>query len=968
MSFNSKLSSNLREMQRLIKLFPSEFDAKYGCHGASQMADPDFDKHILQEFKVLMSESTTGEYESQITKPWKSAKTVRAHFYWGDRGCLPLDEFIYTQNGLAEVKDVYDGMPILGGYVNKPHVFEDDVYELEINKTKFRATGEHPLWVRKYNQYSKNNAKGQWITIDEINKHYMTKSQGKTRWYVKRYHSGSFNFKEISIGKTMAKLLGYLMSDGTFSEKQSVKFTNTNKKLLDDVISLSMELSTEFNISVKSYDKGNGQDLILAGKHGSNFSLLKNKLRELGVIDRTTFGKLQLLQKDELVEFIKGYFNGDGNLYPAKHPVITFYSGIHRKQAFELQFMLWRLGIKGFVDYRKREKDHKGCWEVEVGQQHSVKKLIEILEDIKYPEQFAKAKQNLSLMDGSQKHQQDIDGEWISINKIKKIGRQQVCGWKTLPSHEIISYNGLKTHNSGKTTGMEETAEDYYNQGLNIWHIWGARSYENWFWSVNLNCRAKWQNTRNMPEEMQEQLDGRIHCDCHRAIPSVLIFPDYKDVDKWSVLRFNGRVWKSIQEYSDAVQAGLMPFEITPENRKLLHEGKLYKPDFLQPEIDLIKIAYVTIPKGVESSEIFKKQWIKIVLDARTEARVIGLTPQIFEGDKDKFLVVGEIFKLIPDIADEYFQKLTPEQVGKMRGVGHPIPEEGTDTDRPWTPREKGWNKFVVIANELGTIAPNNKYSRQVESKNAKRPIVDMIPELRHMGSGVWFLGDLQNPDDLNSSVRPQANNVIVKRATKELLGTEFEPFFRKVEEVRYREFLKFGFEVKAVEDERFVPIEVKNYVNSKHPRIEELPSNKGYVVFRNGEYFLETFKMPSFHHRKEGESFRQLTGITWSINKKKLEETQGEGTKKDAKGGGRKEKQENEFKVLKVAVQLKKSGMDYNDVLVELRKRESLNEKDGGIPKTTITSLTDKTLSNKIRKIEEFRTLLDSNTDMPKT
>lgn len=534
--------------------------------------------------------------------------------------------------------------------------------------------------------------------------------------------------------------------------------------------------------------------------------------------------------------------------------------------------------------------------------------------------------------------------------------------WKSAKNVKGHFYWGDR--DSGKTTGMERTAEDYYHQGLNIWHIWGARSYENWFWPINMNCRAKWQKTRDMPDKLQALLKGRLHCDCHEAIPEVLVFPDYKEVDKWSVLRFNGRVWKSVQEYRDAVQQGLMPFEITKEDRKLLHEGKLYKPDFMQPEIDLIKIAYVTIPKGVETSETFKKQWIKIILEARKEGRVVGVTPQIFEGDKDKFLVVGKIFELIPDIADEYFQKLTPEQVGQMRGVDHPVPEEGTATDKPWTPREKSWNKILIVANELGTIAPNNKYSRQVESKNAKRPIVDMIPELRHMGSGVWFLGDLQNPDDLNSSVRPQANNVIVKRATKELLGAEFEPFFRKIAEVRYNEFLKFGFEVTTPEDERFVPTEVRNYVNSKIPRIEELPKNKGYVLFRNGEYFLETFDMPTFHHRKEGESFRGITGITWTINKKKLEETQGSADKKDAKGGGKKEKAENEMKVLKLAVQLKKQDKDWQEVLDELR----IQQKDGKIPVTKITNLTHQSISNKVRGIPELVTLLESKDDEAKT
>ena len=535
-------------------------------------------------------------------------------------------------------------------------------------------------------------------------------------------------------------------------------------------------------------------------------------------------------------------------------------------------------------------------------------------------------------------HEREVDKPWQSAKEVK--------------AHFFWGDRG-----SGKSTAMEETAVSYYKEGLNVWHIWGARSYENWFWCVNLNCRAKWMNAKHLPQEMADKLDDRLHCDCHEAFPTVLVFTEYKEVYKFSLLRYNGRVWKSIEEYTDAVKRGLISPEISHEERKLLYEGKLFKPDFLQPTRDLVTIAYVTIPKNTEKEEIFKKQWIKIVTDARKEHRVVALNPQIFEGDMDKFRVVGQIFKLVPDIADEFFQKLTEDEVGRMRGLDYPVAES------EWTPEEKGWNKIVIVVNELRTIAPNSKFSPQKGATEAKRPIVDMIPELRHFGSGVWFMGDLQNPDDLNSSVRPQANNVVIKSATEDLLGKEFEKFFRRINEIRSKEFARWGFIVNEQEEERFVPIDVKSYVNGKFPRIEELTKNKGYVIFRNGEYFLETFGMPSFHHRREGESFRAITGIRWTLNKKKLDEDSDSG-KSSAKGGGKLAKRETETKVLTEAVRLKKTGKEWIEVLNELKTMEA----NGLIPKTKVTLLTDKTLSNKVRKSPELVKLLESDQPIPET
>lgn len=514
--------------------------------------------------------------------------------------------------------------------------------------------------------------------------------------------------------------------------------------------------------------------------------------------------------------------------------------------------------------------------------------------------------------------------------------------------------------NSAKSSSMEESAQIYYEKGLNIWHLWGARSYENLFWAVNHNCAEKWEKAlATMPHDYRKKLQGRLHCKCHRAYPILLIYPDYIDFDMDSIYRYEGINWKSYDEYKQAVKLGLMPPDITKKEKKLLFEGKLRKPIHLLPKHynlkqgdELIKLAPITVPRNALSKEVFRKQFTKYAIQARKEHRIIVNNPSFYNTPADKFSTIGEIFKMIPELVNTHFIEPSEEEIGEMRGLNIPVPKH------EWNKWEKGYNKVCIVLNELRTLAPNSKYSPEVESSSSKRPIVDLIPELRHMGGGVWFLGDLQNPDDLNQSVRPQANNVVIKRATKELLGNEWTGFFTKIEDIRKREFTKWGYE-----NEFFAPPEVKHFINLRFPRIEELPPNKGYVVYRNGEFFLETFNFPVFHHRKEGESFTGITGIKWTKNLEKLGHsatitTEIQGTKSEKIN----EKKIQELVILH-AIEIKKSGKTWNEVHEQLQKDVESNV----IQSTGIENLSGKHLCNKITEKQKWREKLNDSLTIKK-
>ena len=62
--------------------------------------------------------------------------------------------------------------------------------------------------------------------------------------------------------------------------------------------------------------------------------------------------------------------------------------------------------------------------------------------------------------------------------------------WLDFDEPQVILFQGMR--GSGKGVSVESTAEKLYREGINIWHIWSARSFENLFWMINLDCKEKY--------------------------------------------------------------------------------------------------------------------------------------------------------------------------------------------------------------------------------------------------------------------------------------------------------------------------------------------------------------------------------------------------------------------------------------------------------------------------------------------
>jgi len=340
--------------------------------------------------------------------------------------CISEDEFVYTPKGIIQVKDVKNGDEILGGKVSNVYQFKDDIYEVHFNNgIKIKTNLEHPF-------YCKNKG---WIRLKDI------KAKKDKVFF---YSVDKKNVIERPIKS--AKLLGYLCSDGYVSgEGQSLKFTNTNFHFIDEVRRLSKAFP---DIKPHLYKKGKGWDLLLTTYHGSRKNSLKDYIKELK-ITKDSFGKIVEGDKNSLIDFLQGFFNGDGylTLYQNRRNrkdiyLIGFCIGTSKRKAYEMQYILWKLGIRSHIREESYKKSQKYFYRVVVDR-NSSEKLLHLLDWSKYPLKFYKASLIKTIKARNNK-------EWLSVSSIKKIGKGIVKGWKTT-THEIISYCGMKTHNSGKT-------------------------------------------------------------------------------------------------------------------------------------------------------------------------------------------------------------------------------------------------------------------------------------------------------------------------------------------------------------------------------------------------------------------------------------------------------------------------------------------------------------------------------------
>ena len=475
--------------------------------------------------------------------------------------------------------------------------------------------------------------------------------------------------------------------------------------------------------------------------------------------------------------------------------------------------------------------------------------------------------------------------------------------WLDFEEPQILFFQGMR--GSGKSALVNHASERFFNEGFLVIHIWSARSLENLYYSINKDCKtnyarlkiivnAFYDNTHQgnhrarcaskglfgdeykkflqtaIDSNLVEDAGGKkfkltgegiklhrnelLHCNCNKSYPILLAVPDYVEFNEIQLLKFNGAYWKDFDEYQQHNS------EITTQDKQLLLDGKLLKPEYLRPK-PLIKIRQFTTPTSTDRRKKFRDEFTQIILDARNEHRFIVMNPSIFEGEMDKFDTIAEIFKMMPYLKTRsgHFKPLTVKDVGKPR--------------KYWSKKQRSWHKFVIVINEIRSVAPSSNLHADKEAGKSKRQIFGYIPEDRHFG---WFMADYQDPEDLYSGIKKQGSLTIIRRGSRNILGENFSWLFTKVEYDRIGLAKRVWTKLKHIEKiEQLKAYESKypdlyKYLNQRRPYVDELLDNQAYVTWHNQEIKLITTKLPNFHHKQSTEDFLVDSNLSWTINKDK--------------------------------------------------------------------------------------------------
>jgi len=344
--------------------------------------------------------------------------------------CLSEDEYVYTNEGPKKVNELKVGDNTLSGKIKSIDSHIDDIYEVSfVNGYKIKVNKDHPFYARKYKNI---NFEEKWYNAKDINHKYVN--------FIDNTNSG------IDIDNP--RLLGYLMSDGYISKNQSLKFTNTNKYFRSEVERLITDIGYTY-----TYDN-TGKTFTIKYDQGKEHPL-KKYIFGTGY-SNDSFGKIIISKENNIKEFLCGYFNGDGYLllrnrnkgYSNLPSIeIGFCIGLSRNKAIEFQYMLWRIGIKSYIVKEMMDKSTDFFYRIKVNS-FNAKKIIDILDHSKYPQKFEKAIEYLNKNKFISNNY-----NWIKVKDIKYIGKGRVYGYEC-EEHEIISYCGMRTHNSMKTSNV----------------------------------------------------------------------------------------------------------------------------------------------------------------------------------------------------------------------------------------------------------------------------------------------------------------------------------------------------------------------------------------------------------------------------------------------------------------------------------------------------------------------------------
>ena len=268
-----------------------------------------------------------------------------------------------------------------------------------------------------------------------------------------------------------ARFLGYFMADGSYTKGQAMKFTNITPSYLQEVQSLVSKLFPD--TVIKSYKKGNGEDLIFLGKnsykdrwhpHGATAFVRKHGLYHIDgphkTIPRDIFNSSDKIKG----AFLNRYWAADGCVYISrlrpgrKIPSVEMFIVVETvEQGIDFSALLASMGISSHLKNPEwGKKATRPIWRLVISQSDSILRFFEKVGPI-----YGKEKKSNEAIVISQKkrdvwmHKRYRENVYFeSINKVEAENVSEVMYDIEVEKNHNFVANGFVVHNSGKSTAV----------------------------------------------------------------------------------------------------------------------------------------------------------------------------------------------------------------------------------------------------------------------------------------------------------------------------------------------------------------------------------------------------------------------------------------------------------------------------------------------------------------------------------
>jgi len=340
------------------------FEALKYTHG-NIIADMDGDGSVSGDTQVMISDGNKIEI-------MPIEMFVNQFFKKGEEGFKPVKDYLTLAHSFKKSKSPRKGYLKLEGYAElKPFSgvyrhWVPDIYRVKYRGGMVDATGNHSVFVSKSNWspdkkisirvkrtfelIAGNRFRGDHII--PLNKTILRIPNIKSiKVYSKRdVKRNKAKYKKIPsrirISKDLCRLFGYYVADGSIVHKKSLCFS-FNRKEQDYIADVQKTMKHIFNLRGKIYDNGNEVNIYYYFLHIAKFF---EKYFGKGVRGKKIPTFIFLSSRKHVVEFVRGWVNGDGYLSFSSKKV--FISTVDYNLATQL---VWLLACHGIISTISRK-------------------------------------------------------------------------------------------------------------------------------------------------------------------------------------------------------------------------------------------------------------------------------------------------------------------------------------------------------------------------------------------------------------------------------------------------------------------------------------------------------------------------------------------------------------------------------------------------------------------------------------